>query len=230
MNFIFKAVLTIALLLSITTVPAQTKKVSIFGSYSYGWGNITPKVSSSIHPPTSDEINKLRTGKTNQLEVGVLFHSFGLGIIHNSYAVDATTSYDYADLNYDGYFENGILSDNLKLRYTGLEIIYKLSLFKSKFGVNWRGALGIQNYSIDKDINIMGIYPQRNYQHITGNIFTPMLGVEINYQICKILAVGVETSLIPGNYKNMKDKNDTYSTYSDNVSRLNTGMKLIVTL
>jgi len=45
-----------------------------------------------------------------------------------------------------------------------------------------------------------------------------------------MVSVGIETSLLPGKYKKLKDKASDYYSYEDNVSRLSTGLKLTLTL
>ena len=140
---------------------------------------------------------QLKSGSINQFEVGAYYKKFGLGLIHNSYATNASTSYENADVNHDAYFENGILSDKLKIRFTGIELLYKLPLFKSDFDVTWKLGLGFQAYSINKDVVIQGQYSSHNNYTLKGNILTTMAGVELNYQIWKTIGIGFETSLKP---------------------------------
>ena len=77
--------------------------------------------------------------------------------------------------------------------------------------------------------------PSDNHQTITGSIFTGsiftgLIGAGFDYHINKMVSVGIETSLLPGKYKKLKDKASDYYTYEDNVSRLSTGLKLTLTL
>ncbi len=220
--------LTIALF-NCTLSEAQTRNFTFFGSYNRSFGFLTGKVSSDLPYPYTDEIQKLTSGNVNQFELGTIYHSFGLGIVYNSYSVDATTSYDNADANGDSFLENGVLNDDLKLRFTGLELLYKHVLFSSKFDACWKIALGMQSYTLNKNIQIMGAYPSNNSWQISGNIFTTLIGMEINYPVWKMIRVGAETSLIPGNYKDLKAEG-YYTAGEDNVSRLNAGLKITVTL
>jgi len=228
----FRKTFLIAILISfaIGNMNSQVKKFSFFGSYNYGIGNLTAQVSSELRYPEKDEINKLRSGTINQLEVGVNYHAFGLGLIHNSYGTDATTAYENADVNMDARLENGILSDRLNLNFTGLELLYKIPVFKSKMDVTWKIGLGIQSYSIDKDYNLMGVYPTHSTMTLTGDIVTTLAGVELNYQLFKIVSIGIETSIIPGGYTKLKDATSPSYLYTDNVTRLSTGMKLKITI
>lgn len=212
-----------------TIANAQTKDFSFFGSYNRSFGFLTGKVSSDLPYPYDDEVQKLTSGNVNQFELGTIYHSFGLGIVYNTYSVDATTTYDNADANGDGYFENGVLNDDLKLRFTGIELLYKHALFSSKFDACWKIALGRQSYSLNKYTQILGTYPYDYSRKISGNIFTTLLSMEINYPVWKMISLGVETSLIPGNYKNLKTEGYN-TTAEDNVSRLNAGLKITVTL
>ena len=103
--------LSIFLFLTFSTVYSQNKKFDFFGSFNYGLGNLTAKVSSSIGYPFVDEVKKLKSGTTNQFEFGAFYHKFGLGFIHNSYVTNASTNYKNADVDGNGYFENGILKN-----------------------------------------------------------------------------------------------------------------------
>jgi hypothetical protein len=51
----------------------------------------------------------------------------------------------------------------------------------------------------------MGTYPSHNYYTLTGNLVTTLAGVELNYQLWKIVGIGLETSILPGNYTKLKD-------------------------
>jgi len=221
---------TILISFAIGNIYSQDRKLSFFGSYNYGIGNLTAQVSSELIYPEKDEINKLRSGTINQMEVGVYYHAFGLGLIHNSYGTDATTAYQNADVNKDAYFENGILKDRLSLNFTGLEVLYKIPVFNSRMDVTWKIALGIQAYTINKDYNLMGTYPSHSYRTLTGSIVTDQAGVELNYQLLKFVSIGIETSIIPGSYKKLKDAESPSYIYTDNVTRLSTGMKIKITI
>lgn len=212
------------------SIYAQDKKFDIFGSYNYGIGNLTAKVNSTLGYPLTDEVNKLKSGTMNQIELGVFYHTFGLGIIHNTYATNASTSYENADVNYDGYFENGIIKDKLNLSFNGLELLYKIPLFSEKFDVTWKIGLGIQSYSINKDFNLMGTYPSHDNYTLKGNKLTTIAGVEINYQLWEFIGVGLETSILPGNYTKLKNTESPSYIYTDNVTRLSTGLKIKITI
>ena len=209
---------------------SQDKKFYFFGSYNYGIGNLIANVSSNLNYPFADEVNKLKSGTINQIELGIFYHSFGLGIIHNTYATNASTNYENADINGDAYFENGTLSDKLSLSFNGLELLYKIPVFSKRFNVTWKIGLGFQSYSINKDFNLMGTYPSHDNYTLTGNILTTVAGVEINYQLWKIIGIGLETSILPGNYTNLKDVESPSYIYTDNVPRLSTGLKIKITI
>jgi len=222
-------VISINLFFSGNRADAQTRNFSYFGSYNRSFGHLTGEVSSDLQYPIYDEVEKLTSGNVNQFEGGSFYKSFGLGLIYNTYAADATTTYDNADVNTDGYPENGVLIDNLRLRFTALEILYKRPLFSSRFDICWKIALGMQSYKLDNYTEIMGTYPNSYSRKVSGNIFTTLLGMEINYCIWKMISLGAEGSLIPGNYKELKIQDSEYTT-TDNVSRLNAGLKIIITL
>lgn len=228
-----KHAITILILTTIlfngTRTNAQTRDFYFFGSYNLSFGFLTGKVSSDLSYPYYDEVQKLTSGNVNQFELGTMYRSFGLGIVYNTYSVNATTSYDNADVNGDSYLENGVLNDDLKLRFTGLELLYKHALFSSKFYACWKIALGMQSYTLNKRTQIFGAYPNDYSRKISGNIFTSLPGMEINYPVWKMISVGAEASIIPGNYKRLKTKYYD-STTEDNVSRFNAGLKITVTL
>jgi len=226
-----KTILTVFLIvIAFSNINSQDKKFIFFGSYNYGIGNIPGQVSSKLNYPEKDEVNKLRSGTTNQLEAGVFYHSVGVGIIHNTYSTNATTSYFNADLNADMYFEDGVLSDKLNLSFTGIEVLYKITVLSTKFDVTWKIGLGVQTYSINKDLNLMGTYPSHNNYTLKGNIATTLIGVEINYQLFKNLGIGLETSILPGNYKKLTDAESPSYIYTDNVTRLSSGLKIRITI
>ena len=222
--------LSIFLFLTFCTVYSQNKKIDFFGSFNYGLGNITAKVSSSLGYPIVDEIKKLKSGTTTQFELGAFYHKFGLGFIHNSYVSNASTNYKNADVDGNGYFEDGILSDKLNLSFNGLELLYQIPLSNKKFDVTWKIGLGFQSYSINKEYNIFGAYPNHSNSTITGNKLTTMAGVEINYQLWKMIGIGLETSILPGSYTKLKrDESSTFIS-NDNVTRLSTGLKIKITI
>ena len=226
-----KIILTVFLIvIAFSNINSQDKKFIFFGSYNYGIGNIPAQVSSQLVYPEKDEVNKLRSGTTNQLEAGVFYHLVGVGIIHNTYSTNATTSYINADLNADMYFEDGVLSDKLNLSFTGIEVLYKIPVLSTKFDVTWKIGLGVQTYSINKDLNLMGTYPSHNNYTLKGNIATTLIGVEINYQLFKNLGIGLETSILPGNYKKLTDAESPSYIYTDNVTRLISGLKIKITI
>lgn len=224
------------ILLSIITAYAfvssnsQENKFNFFGSYNYGIGNLTAKANSTLAYPFAEEINKLKSGTINQIELGVFYHSFGLGFIHNGYATNASTNYENADVNEDAYFEDGTLSDRLNLNFNGFELLYKIPFFCKRFDVVWKIGLGFQSYSINKDFNLKGAYPSHDNYTLTGNKLTTMAGVEINYQFWKIISIGLETSILPGNYTNLKNVESPSYIYTDNVTRLSTGLKLKISI
>jgi len=226
-----KTILIVILIgLAVGDISSQDKKFTFFGSYSYGIGNIPGQVSKELVYPEKDEVNKLRSGSTNQLEAGVFYHSVGVGIIHNTYATNATTSYVNADVNGDAYFEDGVLSDKLNLSFTGIEVLYKIPVLSSKFDVTWKIGLGIQSYSINKDFNLMGTYPSHDNYTLKGSIATTLIGVEINYQLLKNVSIGLETSILPGNYKKLTNADSPSYIYTDNVTRISSGLKIKITI
>lgn len=212
-----------------SSINSQNSKLNFFASYNYGLGNLTAKVNSSLGYPIADEVQKLKSGTMNQFELGVFYNSFGFGIIHNNYATNAATNYENADVNFDGYFENGILSDKLYLSFKGLELLYKLPVF-NKFDVTWKIGAGFQSYSILKEFNLMGTYPSHYYHTLTGSLLTTIGGMEINYRLWKIVGIGLEASIIPGNYTKLNNAQSPSYVYSDNVTRLSTGVKIKITI
>lgn len=222
--------LSIFLFLTFSTVYSQNKKFDFFGSFNYGLGNLTAKVSSSLGYPFVDEVKKLKSGTTNQFEFGAFYHKFGLGFIHNSYVTNASTNYKNADVDSDGYFEDGILSDKLNLSFNGLELLYQIPLSNKKFDVTWKIGLGFQSYSINKDFNLLGARANHYNYSVTGNRLTTMAGVEINYQLWKMIGIGLETSILPGNYTKLKRVESSTYISNDNVTRLSTGLKIKITI
>ncbi|HEY5500263.1 MAG TPA: hypothetical protein VIK20_07770 [Bacteroidales bacterium] len=222
--------LSILISLTCSSTYSQNKNFDFFGSYNYGLGNLTAKVNASLKYPLVDEVQKLKSGTIYQFEFGAFYHEFGLGFIHNSYVTSASTNYENADLNADTYFENGIISDKLYLSFNGLELLYQIPLPNQKFDVTWKIGLGFQSYSINKDFNLLGTYPSHFNYSVTGNILTTMAGVEINYQLWKMIGIGLETSILPGNYTKLKNAEFPSSIYNDNVTRLSTGLKIKITI
>jgi hypothetical protein len=222
--------LAILISFAFSCINSQNKKFNFFGSYNYGLGDLTAKVNSSLRYPLADEVQKLKSGTMNQIEFGVFYHSFGLGIIRNTYVTNASTSYENADINYDAYFENGIISDKLNLSFNGLELLYQIPVFRKKLDVTWKIGVGVQYYSINKDFNLMETYPSHDNYTLTGNILTTMAGVEINYQLWKIVVIGLETSVLPCNYTKLKNAESPSYVYTDNVTRLSTGLKIKITI
>lgn len=208
---------------------AQSSNISFFGSYNLGYGNIISKVNSELGYPMHDHIDKLRSGSTNQFEIGAFYKSLGVAFIHNKYGSTAETSYTNADVNKDGIFEDGILNDDLSLSFNGVELLYKTRFLTNKMNTIWRCALGTQKYSIDKYTQVFGTYPSEYKQKYTGNVFTSMLGVEIDYNLFKHLSIGIETSLLPGKYKKLKSEGSEF-TAKEMTTRLSTGAKIIITL
>lgn len=230
MNLRKTLLLSILMGYAFIAVNAQDKKFSFFGSYNYGIGNITAEVSSKLGYPLKDEVSKLKSGAINQVELGVFYRSFGLGFIHNTYAANATTNYENADINYDMYFENGTLSDEMDLHFNGLELLYKIPVFDNKLDVTGKIGAGYQSYRIHKDFNLMGTYPSHFNNTLTETKLTKIAGVEVNYHLWKFIGVGFETSIIPGKYTKLKDKEHPSYIYTDNVTRLSTGIKIKITI
>lgn len=230
MKLLKYVLLFILTIYTFVSAECQDKKFNYFGSYNYGVGYITSKVSSDLGYPLSDEVQKLKNGTINQFEFGVFYHSFGLGFIHNSYSSNVSTSYENADVNADTDFENGILSDNLNLNFNGLELLYKLPFLDHKFDFTLKVAPGFQSYSIDKEIRIMGTYPSQTNYTLSGNRLTALTGIEVNYQLWKIIGIGLESSFLPGNYTKLKNEESPSYIYSDNVQRLSAGVKIKITI
>ncbi|HZK71541.1 MAG TPA: hypothetical protein VFD03_08510 [Clostridia bacterium] len=234
MKSLFKLKIPFVLLFSLlitTTAQAQSRNIHFFGSYNRSFGNITASVSSSLGYPYYDEIDQLRNGSVNQFEVGGFINSWGLGIIHNTYAADATTSFENYDYNGDARMDNGVLSDHLNLKFTGLEVLWKKTVLTPRLDVLWKFAIGIQSYTIDKSAQFSNAYYSlnTNNQILKGSILTALIGAGFDYHISKVISVGVETSLLPAKYKKLKENDNEYSI-DDNVSRLSTGLKLTLTL
>ena len=227
-----RKIILLSILISLTysSIYSQNKKFDFFGSYNYGLGDLTAKVNSSLGYPLVDEVKKLKSGTTNQFEFGAFYHKFGLGFIHNSYVTNASTNYENADVNGDAYFEDGTISDKLNLSFNGLELLYQIPLFSKKIDVTWKIGLGFQSYSINKDFNLLGAHPSHYNYSLTGNILTTMAGVEINYQLWKMIGIGLETSILPGNYTKLKNAESPSYIYNDNVTRLSTGLKIKITI
>ena len=162
--------------------------------------------------------------------MGGFINSWGLGILHNTYAADATTNFG----NYytgDVLLENASISDKLRLKFTGLEILYRKAIFNSRLNVLCKCAVGMQTYAIDKGMQ----YPNSQYpdlyiyQKRVGSIVASLIGVGLDYHINRIISIGIETSILPCTYKKLKENGTDYST-DENVSRLSTGLKLTLTL
>lgn len=212
-----------------TGVKCQVIQFSLYGSYDLGLGYvITDNLESNN--PLIIENQKLKLGVVSQIELAAFYKSFGFGIIHNSYSSDATTNYDYADVNNDGEFEGGILIYKLRLHYSGLEFLYKTPPLLKKINFTFKCGIGYQLYLINKDIDILGNYSGHiNYDEI-GNAIKPLVGTEVNYQLFKRISLGLEATFIPGNYnEKLKSTESSYIT-SDNVPRLNTALKIKVDL
>jgi hypothetical protein len=233
MKSLFKLKIPFVLLFSLlitTTTQAQARNIHFFGSYNRSFGNIIASVGSSSGDPISEEANKLRNGSVNQFEVGGFINSWGLGIIHNTYAADATTSFG----NYytgDVLLENASISDKLRLKFTGLEILYRKAIFNSLLNVLCKCAVGMQTYAIDKGVQ----YPNSQYpdlyiyQRRAGSIVATLISTGLDYNINKKISVGIEASFLPCTYKTLK-KDGYNNTANENVSRLSTGLKLTLTL
>lgn len=214
-----------------TPINSQDKKFDFFGSYNYGIGNITTKVNPMTLYPFTIQEKKLKSGRINQIELGVFYHSFGLGIIHNAYTKNASTNYENDPLNGDEYSNYGTLIDKLNLSFNGLELLYKIPFFRKKLNVTGKIGLGFQAYSIYKDYNFMGTNPSHGYCTLTGNKLATIAGIEINYQLWKFIGIGIETSILPGNYTNLQYKDLlSFRPLTDDVTRLSTGLKIKITI
>ena len=213
------------------TINSQDRKFAFFGSYNYGIGNLTAKENLTLLYPFADEAKKLKSGTIDQIELGILYHSFGLGIIHNTYVTYASTNYNYPAIN-GSSFMNGTLSDKLILNFTGLELLYKIPVFSKRFDLTCKIGIGLQSYTNNKDnIDLRGLYPSHDKYTLTGNNLTTMAGVEINYQLWKILSIGIETSVLPSGHTKLTDtERPSYYSYSGNDTRLSTGLKIKITI
>ncbi len=234
MKSLFKLKIPFFLLFSLlitTTTQAQSRNIHFFGSYNRSFGNIIASVNSSLQYPFHDEIDKLRNGSVNQFEVGGFINSWGLGILHNTYVANATTSFENADIDNDKRMDNGVIGDHLNLKFTGLELLWKKRVLTPRLDVFWKFAIGIQSYTIDKSEQFSNTYYQ-NSSNLTlnGSILTTFLGGGFDYHISKLISVGVETSLLPAKYKKIKASGSDYYSTDENVSRLSTGLKLTLTL
>jgi len=233
MKSLFKLKIPFVLLFTFivtTTTQAQSRNIHFFGSYNRSFGNIIASVGSSIGDPVSIEANKLRKGSVNQFELGGFINSWGLGIIHNTYTVDATTNFG----NYytgDILLENASINEKLRLKFTGLEILYRKPIFNSRLDVLCKCAVGMQTYAIDKGMQ----YPNSKYpdlyiyQKRVGSIVASLIGAGLDYHINRTISIGIETSILPCTYKKLKDNGNEYSA-DENVSRISTGVKLTLTL
>jgi len=76
----------------------------------------------------------------------------------------------------------------------------------------------------------MGSYPSQDNYTLKGSILTTLAGVEINYRLLKNLSVGLETSILPGNYKKLTNADSPSTIYTDNVTRLSTGLKIKISI
>jgi len=233
MKSLFKLKILFVLLFSLlvtTTTQAQSHTIHFFGSYNRSFGNIIASIGSSSGDPISEEANKLRNGSVNQFEMGGFINSWGLGIIHNTYTVDATTSFG----NYytgDILLENASINEKLRLKFTGLEILYRKPIFNSRLDILCKCAVGMQTYAIDKGMQ----YPNSKYPNVyiyqkrVGSIVASLIGAVLDYHINRTISIGIEASFLPGTYKKLKESDTEFST-DENVSRLSTGLKLTLTL
>lgn len=226
-----KTVLLLILMgLAFTNSFSQESNFKFFGSYNYGFGNIIADVDSKVYVPEKEALNKLRSSTINQFELGAYYRRFGLGFVHNSYSKEASSYYQNVDINGDSFPDNGTISHKLDLSFNGLELLYRLPFSNLKFDFVWKIAIGKQSYSIENDYKFTGKYFFQSNYSITGSKLTTMYGMEMNYQIWKIIGIGVEASFLPGNYTDLKNSQSPTSTYTDNVSRLSTGIKLKITI
>ncbi|MDR3652594.1 MAG: hypothetical protein P4L34_06450 [Paludibacter sp.] len=205
---------------------AEPNKVTFFGSYNIGISYLPFKA--TIFTDNMDRylINQLKAGVVNEFEAGVFFNSFGLGIISNLYSNNASTMVNKEDVYASGILVSGTLTDKSRFDFVGLELIHKKQLSNSKLDINWKIAPGVQWYYVSKNSPMENFYLKDIY---TKCIFDVLLGTEINYHISKIIDVGAGISILPGYYDKLTLNNHS-STKSDNVSRINTVLKLTVNL
>jgi hypothetical protein len=216
-------------LLAMTTATVQAGNLKLFGDYSYGWSRLTAATSSELSGPLRDVANGLKSGTYNQFEIGTYIKGVGIGFIHNGFSSDANVSYSGFDLNGDGHTENGSVSDDFSLAFNGLELKCKVPVLLTGMNLGVKCALGIESYKAMVDYNIGGQYPGSYSTKTTGNTFCSLLGAELNYSILGIVNLGVEASLMPGNFKNLT-VNGSSSSASDNAMRFNAGIHIGVTL
>ena len=206
---------------------AQYKDIQYFGSYSYGFGNLTAKVDPSLSGPMLNEVKQLKSGTSQQVELGVYFNTVGVAILHNSYRADAATTYENMDFNSDGILENGALSNKLTLDFNGAEVLYRVPLMDSRLEVGGKAGLGIQSYKMNSEQVMSGVADQNGISSVVvGHKVTYVAGLEINYQVWRWASIGLGTSIIPGGYKNLASGYSGSYKFSDNVTRLNSGVKI----
>jgi hypothetical protein len=208
-----------------TTAIAQAGNLKLFGDYSYGWSRITAATSGELSGPLKDMVNGLKSGTYNQFEIGTYIKKIGIGFIHNGFSSDAKVFYSGFDMNNDGYTENGSVSDDFSLSFNALELKYKVPVLFTGMHLGAKCALGIESYKAMIYYNIGGQYPGNYSSKTTGNTFCSLLGAELNYSILGIVNLGVEASLMPGNFKNLT-VNGSSSSESDNAMRFNTGIHI----
>lgn len=209
---------------------AQYKDIQYFGSYSYGFGNLTAKVDPSLSGPMLNEVKQLKSGTSQQVELGVYFNTVGVAILHNSYRADAATIYENMDFNSDGILENGALSNKLTLDFNGAEVLYRVPLMGNKLEAGCKAGLGIQSYKMNTEQVMAGANPGTSTSVMRGHKVTYLAGLEVNYQVWKWVSIGLETSIIPGSYKNLASNYYDSYRFSDNVTRLSSGVKIRLSL
>lgn len=209
---------------------AQYKDIQYFGSYHYGLGNLTAKVDPSLSGPMLDEVKQLKSGTSQQVELGVYFNTVGVAILHNSYRADAATTYENLDFNSDGLLENGAFSNKVALDFNGAEVLYRVPLAGGKLEAGCKAGLGIQSYKMNSEQFMADANPDRSNSVMSGHKVTYLAGLEINYQVCRWGSIGLETSIIPGGYKNIASNYYDSYRFNDNVTRLSSGVKIRIEL
>lgn len=217
------------LVLVFTTMTLHSGNFKLFGDYSYGWSRLTAATNDELSGPLRDVANGLKSGTYNQFEIGTYIKGVGIGFIHNQFSSDATVAYAGYDMNNDGYTENGSITNDFSLNFNGLELKSKVPLLFTGMHVGVKCALGIESYKALENYTIGGQYPGNFSTRVTGNSFCSLVGAELNYSIVGIVNLGVEASLMPGNFKNLT-VNGSSSSVSDNAMRFNAGIHIGVTL
>jgi len=228
-NFVCFAVLA---LLVQTTAIVQAGNLKLFGDYSYGWSRITAATSSDLSGPSKDVANGLKSGTYNQFEIGTYIKGIGIGFIHNRFSSDANISYSDVVVLYNSYSKNGSIVNDFSLNFNGLELRYNIPLLFTGMHIGAKCGLGIESYK-NKGYyyNADNINGQSLvfYTETTGSSFCSLLGAELSYSLLGVINFGIEASLMPGKFNNLKQDIHT-TTISYNAMRFNAGIHIGVTL